>query len=202
MIPAIGWTKALAIAPLVLLVTGKALAQNTTALVAVRSEAASLSLLERRANLDVEKVELGAALQQVSHGTGVPLLFSPSLLPDTHLTTCRCDKVGEELLSVPFVDADYPARHYRTAEEAVECYREMLPARRDLALEKLRGKDLACWCPILSKGLYSPCHADVLLSIANDIPMEKVIDENTRWAVRSLGRRARRRVEPRGRLLV
>ncbi len=30
------------------------------------------------------------------------------------------------------------------------------------ALEKLRGKDLACWCP-----LDQPCHADVLLELAN-----------------------------------
>jgi hypothetical protein len=29
-------------------------------------------------------------------------------------------------------------------------------------LKKLRGKDLACWCP-----LDQPCHADVLLEIAN-----------------------------------
>lgn len=29
-------------------------------------------------------------------------------------------------------------------------------------LSELRGKDLACWCP-----LGSPCHADVLLEIAN-----------------------------------
>ena len=28
---------------------------------------------------------------------------------------------------------------------------------------ELRGKDLACWCP-----LDKPCHADVLLRIAND----------------------------------
>lgn len=27
---------------------------------------------------------------------------------------------------------------------------------------ELRGKDLACWCP-----LDKPCHADVLLEIAN-----------------------------------
>ncbi len=32
-------------------------------------------------------------------------------------------------------------------------------------LEKLRGKDLACWCP-----LDQPCHADVLLEIANADP--------------------------------
>jgi len=30
------------------------------------------------------------------------------------------------------------------------------------ALPRLRGKDLACWCP-----LDQPCHADVLLEIAN-----------------------------------
>jgi len=29
-------------------------------------------------------------------------------------------------------------------------------------LRKLRGKNLACWCPI-----GSPCHADVLLDLAN-----------------------------------
>lgn len=29
-------------------------------------------------------------------------------------------------------------------------------------LKKLRGKDLACWCP-----LDQPCHADILLDIAN-----------------------------------
>lgn len=30
------------------------------------------------------------------------------------------------------------------------------------AIAELRGKDLACWCP-----LDQPCHADVLLAIAN-----------------------------------
>ncbi|NUO35598.1 MAG: DUF4326 domain-containing protein [Dermatophilaceae bacterium] len=30
------------------------------------------------------------------------------------------------------------------------------------AVETLRGKDLACWCP-----LDQPCHADVLLEVAN-----------------------------------
>ncbi len=30
------------------------------------------------------------------------------------------------------------------------------------AVKKLRGKNLACWCP-----LYGPCHADILLKISN-----------------------------------
>jgi hypothetical protein len=36
----------------------------------------------------------------------------------------------------------------------------VVPARPDLA--PLRGRDLVCWCP-----LDQPCHADVLLEVAN-----------------------------------
>lgn len=36
------------------------------------------------------------------------------------------------------------------------------------ALPRLRGKNLACWCP-----LSSPCHADVLLELANADPPRK-----------------------------
>jgi hypothetical protein len=35
----------------------------------------------------------------------------------------------------------------------------------DLAAEQLRGFNLACWCP-----LDQPCHADVLLRVANVTP--------------------------------
>jgi hypothetical protein len=58
-----------------------------------------------------------------------------------------------------------------TAEDAVECFREMLKhegPRADAlrsALPDLRGKNLACWC---KPG--EPCHADVLLEIANANP--------------------------------
>jgi hypothetical protein len=51
----------------------------------------------------------------------------------------------------------------------VRMYRETIggnvwtsPNKDDIRKE-LRGKDLACWCP-----LNQPCHADVLLEIAND----------------------------------
>lgn len=36
------------------------------------------------------------------------------------------------------------------------------PPTREEIREELRGKDLACWCP-----LDQPCHADVLLHLAN-----------------------------------
>jgi len=32
---------------------------------------------------------------------------------------------------------------------------------------ELRGKNLACWCPLYKDGKRVPCHADVLLEIAN-----------------------------------
>ena len=55
-----------------------------------------------------------------------------------------------------------------TSEQAVAMYRlMMLFATSDLAddpidLSPLRGKDLCCWCP-----LDKPCHADILLELAN-----------------------------------
>lgn len=38
-----------------------------------------------------------------------------------------------------------------------------LPPAADDIRQALRGKNLACWCP-----LDGPCHADMLLKIAND----------------------------------
>lgn len=65
---------------------------------------------------------------------------------------------------------------YMTAAEVVECYRALIlgggwpldflnrggyyPHISEIG--ELRGKDLACWCP-----LDAPCHADVLLTVAN-----------------------------------
>ena len=48
-------------------------------------------------------------------------------------------------------------------KRSVRCYKDRIakyftPSR----LKELEGKDLACWCP-----LDKPCHADVLLEIAN-----------------------------------
>ncbi|GAS92665.1 DUF4326 domain-containing protein [Mycolicibacterium brisbanense] len=54
-------------------------------------------------------------------------------------------------------------------QEAVDQFRLLMTVRRrdepdrlDAWLSPLRGHDLACWCP-----LSSPCHADVLLELAN-----------------------------------
>lgn len=74
----------------------------------------------------------------------------------------------------------YHTIRYMTPQEVVECYRALLlgggwpldfthnggyyPTAAE-AREQLRGKDLACWCP-----LDQPCHADVLLELANRRP--------------------------------
>lgn len=46
------------------------------------------------------------------------------------------------------------------AQDAVDAFRANLP--RGLDLSALRGRNLACWC---KPG--APCHADVLLELAN-----------------------------------
>jgi Domain of unknown function (DUF4326) len=62
-----------------------------------------------------------------------------------------------------------PNAKYATAQQCVELFRNECDAHRiadpqafEMMLARLRGKDLACWCP-----LDQPCHADVLLELAN-----------------------------------
>ncbi len=57
-----------------------------------------------------------------------------------------------------------PGHEQATAAQCVELYRRHLEAGPYglPAVETLRGHNLACWC-----GLSDPCHADVLLELAN-----------------------------------
>jgi hypothetical protein len=64
--------------------------------------------------------------------------------------------------------AEYYTGHTRplTQAEAVEQFRIHAEAHQSVYPDyyaDLRGKNLACWCP-----LDKPCHADVLLELAND----------------------------------
>lgn len=59
-----------------------------------------------------------------------------------------------------------------TREEAVSMFRQMWTTFSVSAIEQdlapLRGRDLACWCPLsYPDGTIVPCHADVLLELAN-----------------------------------
>lgn len=62
----------------------------------------------------------------------------------------------------------------RTAADCVALFREWMAApyqteQPDPA--ELRGNNLACWCR-----LDQPCHADVLLELANTPPQSAIID--------------------------
>jgi hypothetical protein len=53
----------------------------------------------------------------------------------------------------------------QTPAQAVAAFRRMVedyPHGLDVEVRQLRGKNLACWC-----ALDKPCHADVLLELAN-----------------------------------
>ena len=63
-----------------------------------------------------------------------------------------------------------------TAAEAVANYRAFVTCYLDWNdgrfnyrhISELRGKNLACWCPLTyPDGTIVPCHADVLLELAN-----------------------------------
>lgn len=65
-------------------------------------------------------------------------------------------------------------RNPLTIETAVEAYRrsELWAMRDEDYAARLRfalaGRDLACWCP-----LSRPCHADILLELANNTPSKR-----------------------------
>lgn len=74
---------------------------------------------------------------------------------------------GPELLACPDYIADDrvdAATKYRHAVLYPLAGQPPVPTPDEIRAE-LRGRDLACWCP-----LDQPCHADVLLELANDPP--------------------------------
>lgn len=87
----------------------------------------------------------------VTRGTlwGNPFVVRPDLEPGS--------KVGQ-YFAVPDV------------AEAIATYRELLVQKPEIvekARKNLAGKNLACWC-----ALDEPCHADVLLEVANPVSVE------------------------------
>lgn len=55
-----------------------------------------------------------------------------------------------------------PGFEKSSAEQCVALFRRMILSQPRAQLHLLRGKNLACWCQ-----LDAPCHADVLLELAN-----------------------------------
>jgi hypothetical protein len=62
----------------------------------------------------------------------------------------------------PFIVGDAPGQYTRESSLALFRIYATNARRSPDWLEPLRGRDLACWCP-----LDQPCHADILLELAN-----------------------------------
>lgn len=60
----------------------------------------------------------------------------------------------------------YPVNEHFNREQAFRLYKDFVQKWEDELIEdakkELKGKNLACWCRV-----GEPCHADVLLEIAN-----------------------------------
>lgn len=93
-------------------------------------------------------------------------------MPPNTVKVCRPGKWGN-----PFVvgercgfsepgsnEVEGPFKPIKDRAEAVSAYRSWITEQHDLLAEvgELRGKNLACFCP---PG--EPCHADVLIELAN-----------------------------------
>ena len=96
-------------------------------------------------------------------------------LPPNTVVVSRPSKWGNPYrVGAQFFDRLGEEDHTITREKAVELFRRMCDWRTGTspdaprAAEELRGKDLACWCPLEDEnGNRVPCHADVLLEWAN-----------------------------------
>lgn len=92
-------------------------------------------------------------------------------MPLNTVSVARPGKWGNPFKIAPAFDSEGVRFPEITAESAVTLYREWIaralqnwPSTRD-ALADLRGRNLACFCK-----LDAPCHADVLLELANAEP--------------------------------
>lgn len=75
-------------------------------------------------------------------------------MPENTLKVCRPGKWGNPFTAEEFGRAEAVARHAD--------YLKSQLASGALDLTELRGHNLACWC-----SLDGPCHADLLLRLAN-----------------------------------
>lgn len=93
-------------------------------------------------------------------------------MPPNTVSVCRPGRWGNPFVVGPAFESDSVRIPEVTAADAVTLYREYLerclanyPSTQE-AIKELQGKNLACWCEI-----GAPCHADVLLDLANRKPL-------------------------------
>lgn len=109
----------------------------------------------------------------------------PSILGNPFIVTKGATKVptwSVDYIPNPLVDSGYAGfvDDFDTKLEAIQCavdtYREWATTGGNhyyrviyfVESKRLAGKNLACWCPLEdAAGSRVPCHADVLLELAN-----------------------------------
>lgn len=132
--------------------------------------------LSRRKGFDLQ------ALSQATNGLPAVNVARPSKWGNPFVVGEPCDRKQIARWGWRF---GHPEFVCDDASVAVRRFRGCLFKAEDIhgyVRAELRGKNLACWCAIHRNGEYVPCHADVLLSLANDIPLGGVISENLRRA--------------------
>lgn len=110
------------------------------------------------------KRTMGWRMQEGAVYVGRPTLFGNPVNVGGKCSAAQATKAYRELLKLPqlklldrLTDENGHVIHGFTSLGVIawrEAIKKKLPA--------LRGRDLACWCP-----LDQPCHADVLLELAN-----------------------------------
>lgn len=91
--------------------------------------------------------------------------FGNPFRPERDRTMVRCVQLHTYLLG------GYTCLCANPSMEQQATYVKMLLAERAAGWPTLRGKNLACWCRP-----DQPCHADILLKIANERPRSKGVD--------------------------
>ena len=85
-------------------------------------------------------------------------------MPPNTVYVGRPSKWGNRYTVHGYYDDGYSGTLTQARQTCVDCFEdEVSDELKALAKKELRGKNLACWCP-----LDQPCHADVLLKIANN----------------------------------
>lgn len=84
-------------------------------------------------------------------------------MPPNTVSVTRPGRYGNPYTAKQAREAGYKGSDTQIAQMCVDMFRQEMPTFAMLAYQQeLRGKNLACWCR-----LDQPCHADVLLEIAN-----------------------------------
>ena len=84
-------------------------------------------------------------------------------MPPNTVYVGRPTKWGNRYTVRGYYDAGYSGTLTKARQTCVYCFEDEVSDELEARAKKeLAGKNLACWCPI-----DEPCHADVLLTIAN-----------------------------------